>query len=136
MSDFSEFSGIDSHCPELLLRCVKTLEMDDKAKFEEEEDRFCLDTNSLERQMSAWGTTIGATMVGRVSSVYRHSPSRSRTHLVLSVTHPRPAHPPPLDYKPPSSTKKVLPVKTSPPDHPTQALCGRGSRACQVRAGL
>ena len=49
MSDFSEFSGIDSHCPELLLRCVKTLEMDDKAKFVEEEDRLCLDTNGLER---------------------------------------------------------------------------------------
>ena len=55
MSDFSEFSGIDSHCPELLLRCVKTLEMDDKAKFEEEEDRFCLHPDGLERQMSAWG---------------------------------------------------------------------------------
>ena len=53
MSDFSEFSGIDSHCPELLLRCVKTLEMDDKAKFEEEEDRFCLHTNGLERETSA-----------------------------------------------------------------------------------
>ena len=74
MSDFSEFSGIDSHCPELLLRCVKTLEMDDKAKFEEEEDRFYLHTNGLERQTSAWGTTIDATMVGWVSSVYRHSP--------------------------------------------------------------
>ena len=49
MSDFSEFSGIDSHCPELLLRCVKTLEMDDKAKFEEEEDRFCSHTDGLER---------------------------------------------------------------------------------------
>ena len=75
MSDFSESSGIDSHCPELLLRCVKTLEMDDKAKFEEEEDRFCLHPDGLERQMSAWDTTIGAAMVGRVSSVYRHSPS-------------------------------------------------------------
>ena len=53
MSDFSEFSGIDSHCPELLLRCVKTLEMDDKAKFEEEEDRFCLHPDGLERQTSA-----------------------------------------------------------------------------------
>ena len=49
MSDFSEFSGIDVHCPELLLRCVKTLEMDDKAKFEEEEDRLCLHTDGLER---------------------------------------------------------------------------------------
>ena len=49
MSDFSEFSGIDSHRPELLLRCGKTLEMDDKAKFEEEEDRFCSHTNGLER---------------------------------------------------------------------------------------
>ena len=97
MSDFSEFSGIDSHCPELLLRCVKTLEMDDKAKFEEEEDRLCLHTDGLERKMSAWGTTIGATMVGCVSSVYRHSPSRSRTHVFLSVTHPRPAHPLPLE---------------------------------------
>ena len=56
MSDSSESSGIDSHCPELLLRCVKTLEMDDKAKFEEEEDRFYLHTNGLERQTSAWGT--------------------------------------------------------------------------------
>ena len=74
MSDFSEFSGIDSHCPELLLRCVKTLEMDDKAKFEEEEDRLCLHTNGLERKMSARGTTIDATMVGCVSSVYRHFP--------------------------------------------------------------
>lgn len=74
MSDFSEFSGIDTHCPELLLKCVKTLEMDDKAKFEEEEDRFCLDTDGLERQMSAWGATIDATMVGWVSSVYRHLP--------------------------------------------------------------
>ena len=64
MSDFSEFSGIDSHCPELLLRCVKTLEMDDKAKFEEEEDRFCLHTNGMERELSAWGTACGATMVG------------------------------------------------------------------------
>ena len=67
MSDFSEFSGIDSHCPELLLRCVKTLEMDDKAKFEEEEDRLCLHTDGLERKMSAWGTTIDATMVGCVT---------------------------------------------------------------------
>ena len=115
MSDFSEFSGIDSHCPELLLRCVKTLEMDDKAKFEEEEDRLCLHTDGLERKMSAWGTTIDATMVGCVSSVYRHSPSRSRTHVFLSVTHPRPAHPPLLDYKPPSPAKKVLPVKNRPP---------------------
>ena len=49
MSDFSEFSGIFSHCPELLLKFVKTLEMDDEAKFKEEEDRFCLPTNSLER---------------------------------------------------------------------------------------
>ena len=96
MSDFSKSSGIDSHCPELLLRCVKTLEMDDKAKFEEEEDRFYLHTNGLERQTSAWGTTIGATMVGRVSSVYRHSPSRSQTHVFLS------AHPPTSDA--PSST--------------------------------
>ena len=40
MSDFSEFSGIDSHCPELLLRCVKTLEMDDKAKFEVTYEEF------------------------------------------------------------------------------------------------
>ena len=79
MSDFSEFSGIDSHRPELLLRCGKTLEMDDKAKFEEEEDRFCLHPDGLERQMSAWGTTIDATMVGRVSFAYRHSPSRTRT---------------------------------------------------------
>ena len=91
MSDFSEFSGIDSHCPELLLRCVKTLEMDDKAKFEEEEDRLCLHTNGLEREMSAWGTTCDAAMVGWVSSVYRHSPSRSRTHVFLS------AHPPTSD---------------------------------------
>ena len=42
----------------------------DKAKFEEEEDRFCMDTNGLERQMSVWDTTMSATMVGRVSSVY------------------------------------------------------------------
>ena len=82
MSDFSESSGIDTHCRDKLLRCVKTLEMDDKAKFEEEEDRFCSHTNGLERQMSAWGTTIGATMVGWVSSVYRHSPSRTRTHVL------------------------------------------------------
>ena len=115
MSDLSEFSGIDSHCTELLLKCVKTLEMDDKAKFEEEEDRFYSHTNGLERKMSAWGTTIDATMVGCVSSVYRHSPSRSRTHVFLSVTHPRPAHPPLLDYKPPSPAKKVLPVKNRPP---------------------
>ena len=53
MSDFSESSGIDGHCREILLRCVKTLEMDDKAKFEEEEDRFCLHTDGLERQTSA-----------------------------------------------------------------------------------
>ena len=53
MSDFSEFSGIDSHRPELLLRCGKTLEMDDKAKFEEEEDKLCLHTDGLERQTSA-----------------------------------------------------------------------------------
>ena len=91
MSDFSESSGIHSHCRELLLRCVKTLEMDDKAKFEEEEDRFCLHPDGLERQMSAWGTTIDARMVGRVSSVYRHSPSRSQTHVFLS------AHPPTSD---------------------------------------
>ena len=83
MSDFSEFSGIDSHCPELLLRCVKTLEMDDKAKFEEEEDRLCLHTDGLERQMSVWDTTMSATMVGRVISVYRHSPSRIQTHRIL-----------------------------------------------------
>ena len=50
MSDLSEFSGIDGHCPELLLRCVKTLEMDDKAKFEEEEDRS---TNSKSGWFSA-----------------------------------------------------------------------------------
>ena len=36
-----------------LTRCVKTLEMDDKAKFEEEEDRLCLHTDGLERQTSA-----------------------------------------------------------------------------------
>ena len=101
MSDFSEFSGIDSHRPELLLRCGKTLEMDDKAKFEEEEDRFCLDTNGLERETSAWDTTIGAAMVGRVSSVYRHSPSRSQTHVFLSATHPRPTHPLPHEPRAP-----------------------------------
>ena len=38
MSDFSESSGIDGHCTELLLKCVKTLEMDDKAKFEIAQD--------------------------------------------------------------------------------------------------
>ena len=53
MSDFSEFSGIFSHCPELLLKFVKTLEMDDKAKFEEEEDRLCLHMDGLERETSA-----------------------------------------------------------------------------------
>ena len=91
MSDFSEFSGIDSHHPELLLRCGKTLEMDDKAKFEEEEDRFCLHPDGLERQMSAWGTTIDARMVGWVRSVYGHCPSRIQTHVFLS------AHPPTSD---------------------------------------
>ena len=91
MSDFSEFSGIDSHCPELLLRCVKTLEMDDKAKFEEEEDKLCLHTDGLERKMSACDTTFDARMVGWVSSVYRHSPSRIQTHVFLS------AHPPTSD---------------------------------------
>ena len=97
MSDFSEFSGIDSHCPELLLRCVRTLEMDDKAKFEEEEDKLCLHTDGLERKMSACDTTFDARMVGWVSSVYRHSPSRIQTHVFLSVSHPRPAHPLPLE---------------------------------------
>ena len=52
MSDFSESSGIDSHCPDLLLKCVKTLETDDKTKFEEEEGKCCLHTNGQsERQV-------------------------------------------------------------------------------------
>ena len=56
MSDFSEFRGIDSHRPELLLRCVKTLEMDDKAKFEGEERGFYERTITAEQERRPVGS--------------------------------------------------------------------------------